>query len=216
MQKVIHIIAGGPQEYIPELSLFDHPNVVWIGVDYGVIYLLENNIIPTMAFGDFDSVTNQQWEMINKKAHQIKKYIPEKDETDMELALLWALKEEPSNIRILGATGGRADHYFANVMMLIRPECKKCNIEIIDKQNRISVFTPGKYSIDMIDHKKYVSFIPLSKEVNGITLEGFKYPLKNKHILMGSSLCISNELIQETGNFSFTSGILMMIRSQDL
>lgn len=215
MQKTIHLVAGGPNDYIPDLSLFDSENIIWVGIDYGVIYILENNIIPSIAFGDFDSISEDQWKKINKETYPIKKYIPEKDETDMELALLWALKQKPIKIRIFGATGGRADHYFANVMMLVRSDCLSNNIEIIDKQNIISVFSPGKYTIEKLNEKKYVSFVPLSSEVHGITLEGFKYPLFNKHILMGSSLCISNELIKETGTFSFTTGILMMIRSED-
>jgi thiamine pyrophosphokinase len=62
---------------------------------------------------------------------------------------------------------------------------------------------------------KYVSFIPISHEVHGITLEGFKYPLKNCHIHLGSTLCISNELINELGTFSFHDGIILMIRSRD-
>lgn len=100
-------------------------------------------------------------------------------------------------------------------MLLARPECIRWNIEIIDKQNSVSVFSPGEYTIENRSDKKYISFVPLSEKVNDITLRGFKYPLTNKQTFMGSSLCISNELIQETGHFSFTSGILMMIRSHD-
>ncbi|MGE6258705.1 thiamine diphosphokinase [Heyndrickxia sporothermodurans] len=215
MKKVIHIVAGGPKEHLPNLQTFHSPEVEWVGVDYGVIYLLNSNLIPSIAFGDFDSVTEQQWMHIIKETNKIKKFMPEKDETDMELALLWAIKQNPSVIRIFGATGGRADHYFANAMMLARKDSLIHKIEIIDDQNVISVHPPGKYLIEKITDKKYISFIPLSSEVSGITLEGFKYPLHNKHTLMGSSLCISNELIEETGTFSFTTGILMMIRSQD-
>jgi thiamine pyrophosphokinase len=46
-------------------------------------------------------------------------------------------------------------------------------------------------------------------------LEGFKYPLKNRHIFFGSTLCISNELIYDFGTYSFTNGILLVIRSCD-
>ncbi|QQZ11533.1 thiamine diphosphokinase [Heyndrickxia vini] len=208
-------MAGGPEELIPSLTSFNFPDIEWVGVDYGVIHLLNQKIIPSIAFGDFDSVTEYQLKEINQVTNEIKMFKPEKNETDLELALLWAIKQKPLKIRIFGATGGRADHFFANAMLLVRPECIGCNIEIIDKQNSIVVYLPGEYMIENRSDKKYISFVPLSEIVNDITLRGFKYPLMNKQTFMGSSLCISNELIQETGHFSFTSGILMMIRSHD-
>jgi thiamine pyrophosphokinase len=63
--------------------------------------------------------------------------------------------------------------------------------------------------------KKYVSFVPLTLNVKGLNLEGFKYPLKDRHITIGSTLCISNELIGDNGTFSFSEGILLVIRSND-
>ena len=63
--------------------------------------------------------------------------------------------------------------------------------------------------------KKYISFVPVSLNINGLTLEGFKYPLKDCHISIGSTLCISNELIRDYGTFSFSEGILIVVRSSD-
>ena len=39
--------------------------------------------------------------------------------------------------------------------------------------------------------------MPVTEIVEGITLLGFKYPLTNKKIEWGSTLCISNELVEE-------------------
>ncbi|WP_328286278.1 hypothetical protein [Peribacillus psychrosaccharolyticus] len=64
-------------------------------------------------------------------------------------------------------------------------------------------------------NKKYISLLPVMGNAEGISLDGFKYPLQNSYLPMGSTLCISNELISEIGNYSFTSGILLVIRSSD-
>lgn len=61
----------------------------------------------------------------------------------------------------------------------------------------------------------YISFLPLTQEVTGITLKGFKYPLENKDICIGTSLCISNELIEEEGRITFSEGVLMAVESHD-
>ncbi|WP_428908697.1 thiamine diphosphokinase [Niallia sp. Krafla_26] len=214
---IIHILAGGPIDLLPHLETYHNDQVIWVGVDRGVYTLLSKKIIPKMAFGDFDSVSEEELQEIEKKVERIVRHVPEKDETDMELALSWALNQEPEKIRIFGATGGRLDHMFGNIQLLIQAIQSKFfkDIEIIDRQNIIFVKKPGAYAIEKLDEKKYVSFIPISHEVRGLTLKGFKYPLTNRHIEVGSTLCISNEILNDFGTFSFSNGILMIIRSSD-
>ncbi|RLQ95786.1 thiamine diphosphokinase [Falsibacillus albus] len=213
----INILAGGPEQFIPPLEACDK-DTYWIGVDHGVYRLLSKGIHPHGAFGDFDSVSEEEWNSIqaaNLKQFQV--FTPEKDETDMELALNWAIEQKPSSINIFGATGGRLDHYMANAMLLSKEPFLSwpSPIEMIDRKNIISVHPAGEYSLEAINGMSYVSYIPITSEVKGITLKGFRYPLSNRHIFRGSTLCISNELIQNHGTFSFSEGILMMVRSRD-
>lgn len=215
-KKRINIVAGGPIQHIPNLTLMDDENTLWVGVDRGVYYLLKHNINPTIAIGDFDSVSAEEWKIIQQSVNELDIHQPEKDETDMELALIWATSQAPASIKIFGATGGRLDHFLANAFMLVKYQQPHSDpIEIIDLQNELAIFYPGKHQINWDKNKKYVSFIPLSMEVNSLSLSGFKYPLIDQNIDFTSSLCISNELIQKTGTFSFEKGILMMIRSND-
>src|SRR5690606_8934111 len=133
----INILAGGPIELLPDLSGFQSYNDVWVGVDKGVFTLLSKDIRPSMAFGDFDSVTIEEMELIEKSVKGINRFMPEKDETDMELAMNWALNEKPNRIRIFGATGGRIDHFLANIQLLLKPIQNKdyVHAEIIDQKN---------------------------------------------------------------------------------
>ncbi|WP_338469862.1 thiamine diphosphokinase [Niallia sp. XMNu-256] len=214
---IIHILAGGPVELLPDLSVFIKDEVTWIGVDRGVYTLLEHGIKPNIAFGDFDSISQEELQEVEKEVAQLYQFYPEKDETDMELALNWAIDQEPEKIRIFGATGGRLDHMFGNLQLLIGALKKdaKLDIEMIDQQNIIFVKAPGTYKVGKSNDKKYISFIPITSEVNGLTLKGFKYPLNDRHIPLGSTLCISNEILMDNGTFSFSDGILMIVRSTD-
>ncbi|MFF2445891.1 thiamine diphosphokinase [Neobacillus sp. NPDC058068] len=214
---IINILAGGPEELLPELTDYAGENTVWVGVDRGVFHLLNRKIVPEIAFGDFDSVSPEELEFIEKHVSNMKRYKPEKDETDMELALNWALAQEPTIIRMFGATGGRLDHLFANVHLLLNPlkEKNPATVYLIDRHNIAFLKGPGSYTIEKMKTKKYISFVPLTLDVSGITLEGFKFPLINRHISLGSTLCISNELISDYGTFSFSEGILIVIRSHD-
>ncbi|WP_201713756.1 thiamine diphosphokinase [Rossellomorea arthrocnemi] len=213
----INIVAGGPGRYIPELDAYCDKEVKWIGVDRGVYTLLEQRIEPHTAFGDFDSVNKEEWEVIQEKVQEVRRFQPEKDETDLELALNWATAQRPDKITIFGATGGRLDHFLGNLQLLMTPKLleTKIEVEIIDIQNRLYLVQPGEHLLKKIAELQYVSFVPVTESVEGITLTGFKYPLKNRNISRGSTLCISNELIQSSGTFSFSNGILMVIRSKD-
>ncbi|RDI47502.1 thiamine diphosphokinase [Falsibacillus pallidus] len=216
MNNRIYVLAGGPKGLIPDLDPIK--SEVWVGVDHGVYRLLEAGITPAAAFGDFDSVSDEEWQLINSsKLNEMHTFKPEKDESDMELALGWAIEQKPSRLSIYGATGGRLDHFMANAMILASDPFLQYpgTIEIVDCQNIITVHPSGTYSIEKLQDKKYISYVPLSAEVKDLTLKGFKYPLENKKVCMGSSLCISNELEENTGTFSFSEGILMMVRSQD-
>ncbi|MEH7441000.1 thiamine diphosphokinase [Bacillus sp. JJ1122] len=213
----INLVAGGPLNLIPDLLAFDGRDVEWVGIDRGVFYLLNAGIKPSMAFGDFDSVSEEEMAKIEMEVEHLKKFKPEKDETDMELALNWAIAQNPDSIMIFGATGGRLDHLMANVQLLTKPLNKEIDIqtEIIDKNNILFIKKPGTYNVEMITDFKYISFLPVTPEILGMTLENFKYPLNDCHIPMGSTLCISNELIRGHGTFSFSEGILLVVRSRD-
>jgi thiamine pyrophosphokinase len=213
----INLVAGGPRYMIPDFHHYEEENVVWIGIDRGVFYLLEAGLNPAAAFGDFDSVSEGEMENIEKTVADLKKFKPEKDETDMELALNWALDQHPESITIFGATGGRLDHLMANIQLLVRPLDLDAfvHIQIIDTQNILYVKKPGCYTINPNDDFRYISFLPITPSVSGLSLENFKYPLIDCHIPLGSTLCISNELIRGHGTFSFSEGILLVVRSKD-
>jgi thiamine pyrophosphokinase len=214
---IINILGGGPVNLLPDLMKYNEEGSIWVGVDRGVHTLLKNGLTPEIAFGDFDSVSEAELTEIEKQVKQLKRFQPEKDETDMELAMNWAIEQNPAAIRLFGASGGRLDHLFANVQLLIRPVAAgiETEIELIDRQNIVFVKSPGSYQLKKNPSHPFISFIPVTLHVEKITLQGFKYPLTDRHISIGSTLCISNELLSDYGTFSFSEGILIVVRSID-
>lgn len=66
--KTINIVAGVSAELIPDLSEYTDRDTMWVGVDKGTVALLEAGIIPQEAFGDFDSITEEELMQIQKAA----------------------------------------------------------------------------------------------------------------------------------------------------
>lgn len=188
-----------------------------IAVDGGLLALHKLHLKPTAIVGDFDTVDKDLLEQYKNSGEAIywEFHNPEKDETDTELALNTAMNLGCTSLVLLGATGGRMDHSIGNIHLLYF--CLKRNVSaaIVDEKNRITVLTEGRTFIACEMWGKYVSFLPLSSEVKGITLTGFKYPLTQKDISIGTSLCISNEILNERGTIMFDSGLLLCIESHD-
>ncbi|WP_096435454.1 thiamine diphosphokinase [Alteribacter populi] len=210
------ILAGGPRSLLPSLEKIkqEHPDALWIGVDRGVYDLVQHHIIPHQAFGDFDSLTETELDWINEQSISLSVYPEEKDETDMELALNWVLNQDPRHIYLYGATGGRLDHLFANVQLLLKGIKQKVPITMVDCFNRVQLREPGSYTVTG-SPLSYYSFIPFTPKVEEITIEGFKYELHNDTLWQGTSLSVSNRLVQKSGKVSFTTGLLLFFESMD-
>ncbi len=211
----IAIVGGGPLANIPTLKSYVSEIDIWIGADEGASYIVNEDLPLHTAIGDFDSVTEDELQQLSVKAGDIKVFPKEKDETDLELAIRHAIKLRPSIILFFGVTGGRIDHTLINIQLLYSLIKKGVRTKIIDTLNVIELYEPGDYKVNHSSTYPYISFIPMSETVKGISLRGFYYPLEDKTVQWGETLCLSNKLLLENGNFSFDDGILILIKSRD-
>ena len=86
---------------------------------------------------------------------------------------------------------------------------------LVDPTNRIRL-VDRQLTIKKADQfGNYVSFLPLTTQAEGVTLEGFKYPLSGYCMTSDNSLGVSNEITGETAKITVREGILIMIESKD-
>ena len=186
-----------------------------IAVDKGLESIYNKNVHPDYIVGDFDSVNKNIIDFYKKQGIEIQKYNPEKDYTDTELGIECALTLKPDAIRIIGGIGTRIDHTLANIHILTKCLEKNIKCDIVDSHNRIYLIDKfAKIDRNKV-YGKFISIIPLTSEVTGITLRGFKYPLTNYNLSFGKSLGISNELVQETASITINKGVLIVVESKD-
>ncbi|QGH36989.1 thiamine diphosphokinase [Gracilibacillus salitolerans] len=210
----IGIVAGGPENALASLISYRKDIDIWIGADLGAFYLLKNQLPIHIAIGDFDSIDKDKKELIQQEADIFREFPMEKNETDLELAVEAALSYHPASIFLFGVTAGRLDHELANIQLLYRLLEKNVRAKIIDHKNILSIYKPGQHKVTA-KNTELISFIPLTPSVEGLTLQGFYYPLENYTVTWGSTRCISNQLINEQGTFLFNDGILIMIKSTE-
>jgi len=169
-----------------KLNNDDLKNSYIIGVDKGALYCLHNNIKMDLAVGDFDSVSKEEFEIINNNSKKIIKLNCIKDTSDTNSAIKLVIDYD--EIHILGGIKGkRIEHLFSNIIDLINYP----NLSLRDEDSLIEVIRDNNYKIK--NGYKFISLFALEDSI--ISLNGFKYNL-NKYLLKpNDSLCLSNEII---------------------
>lgn len=211
------IVAGGEINlaFLENYYLSKKPDII-IAVDNGLDALNKLNIFPNHIVGDLDSVNQSLIKSYkNNPKINIHQYQPEKDYTDTDIALKLAISLRSSHIALIGALGKRMDHALANIHILLVALNANIPCELLDDNNRIYLVN-STHTIEKLNiYGKYISLIPLTSSVEGLTLTGFKYPLDNYSLTIGKSLGISNEIIDDTATIFLKKGILIVIESRD-
>lgn len=169
-----------------------------ICADGGLRHLDGLKISADLAIGDFDS---------SKVRDDIRciTYPRDKDFSDGEIALDYAMEKGFDEIVLIGMTGSRLDHTLTNILLTARDN----NISIIDDKNEI-------YSVSSklaLNEKKgrTVSIIPIFGNLTGVTLKGFKYEINNDILFFGSSRGNSNVITDDECEITVKEGIGIVI-----
>ncbi|HCM89600.1 MULTISPECIES: thiamine diphosphokinase [Vagococcus] len=216
MIKDVVIIGGGDPSSWPDLSFYHKDTTKWIGVDRGTLYGLEVGFAIEAAVGDFDSLSEDEWLWLNNQLSDIERCPAEKDDTDMQLGVLKAIESYPeASYTLIGATGGRLDHYLSNLWLPLQERFMPYfeRIQILDNQNQVTYFKAGSHEIIKEADKKYLAYVCLVP-VTKLSLYDAKYTLEQVDFDYPVSLS-SNEFVGETSHFSFESGLMCVIQSKD-
>ena len=109
MSRVCCIVGAGDMSD----TKLNIPNGAFIiAADAGYNALANAGIAPNLIVGDFDSLGKVP------SVGEIVMHEPEKDDTDMLLAVREALSRDAEHIVIFGGMGGRPDHEYANLQTL--------------------------------------------------------------------------------------------------
>lgn len=205
------IIAGGQKPNKELLESEVKKSDVLIAADKGVETFIINGMKPDYALGDFDSIDEEFKKYL--KDLNVEKFNPEKNSTDTEIAFEKAVDLGATEIVLLGVTGTRVDHVLANFGLLRCALEKGIETYIIDNNNKIMLKNKScKLKNDFGD---FISFQAFGNPVNNFSIKSSKYPLYNHKLLIGDSLCVSNEFIDEYMEISFDEGEVLVIYSRD-
>lgn len=179
----------------------------------GTRYAFKFGLTPHVIIGDHDSLTPKLDKEL--KGHPIAwiRYPQDKDQTDSELAIDYAVNKGFKEILIFGAFGGSLiDHTYANLLLASHPKYKKVNIAFIHGNQEIFIVKKER----VIKGKKgnLLSLIPLKGNCLGVVTQGLKWQLKDSVLYYGSTLGISNILTSRQAEIKIRKGILLVVHTR--
>lgn len=210
------ILIGSGNYFASEKFLIEKEDAdILIAVDGGMDYYLELNIKPDVLIGDLDSISKDGIKKLEKENNKIiiKKHPIEKDSTDMELALDYLIHNNCTEVVIFGGTGLRLDHTLGNIYLLNKLVEKNIRGKIIDRNNTITIIE-DYYEVNK-ELGKYVTIIPITEKGAIVSLKGFKYDLDKYNMRFGSTIGISNKLVQDPGYIKVDDGKIILFVSKD-
>lgn len=189
-------------------------NAYIIGVDRGLNALHRLDIKPDLIIGDFDSADDGIRAIYAGSPDAIV-LSPHKDLTDTHAAVREALKLNPACITLVGATGTRIDHMLGNLALLKLCMDKGVEAVLVDKNNRIRMIDRQLRLKRNEQYGRYVSCIPFTRQVTGLSLTGFEYNLYHATIIKEDTIGISNEIREEEGLITLEDGCLIVLETSD-
>ena len=217
MNKTAIIVSGGTIDQDFALKQVEQLKAeIIIGVDRGLEFLYQNQIMPTHIVGDFDSVEPEIVEYYrNETKVPIRQFDPVKDASDTEIAIRLAIELGVNRLWLLGATGTRLDHVLANIQTLKVAHDAGVKAYILDAHNRISLIAKECTLRKEEQYGEYFSVFPLGGEVPCFTIKGAKYPLENHTLMPYDSLCVSNQIKEKEVEITFPEGIVVLMETRE-
>jgi thiamine pyrophosphokinase len=199
------VVAAGANSLPTDLT-----DAYVIAADSGADAATHLNLLLSEVVGDLDSIRPETLSQLETAGVNIERHSPEKDQTDLELALAAAHRRDPKRIIVLATTEGRLDHLYAILLAITAAARKDVIVDadlgtaqahtIVDRRTLHG--TPGQL----------ISLYAIGEDATGITTTGLRYPLTNATLSGASPLGTSNEFTDHQAEITVAQGRLLAVR----
>ncbi len=176
-----------------------------IAADGGYDALARRGYQPDILIGDLDSIKSEIPEDLRKLT-----YPKEKDETDMFLSYEAGVKLGYTEFVMIGGTGGRLDHTYANLSLLLFAKERGHNVTAIDEGGMIFCIKNEGISLAGKDGSR-LSVFAFGGSAEGVTIRGTKYEAENVTLTTAFPLGVSNEFTNIPAHISVVDGALLIM-----
>jgi thiamine pyrophosphokinase len=217
MKKAV-IFCNGKKEQILLSPLLNkkipYEKSLMICADGGIRHAFSAFLVPHFVIGDLDSLSQKDREKIEKKKIKVITYPTDKDFTDSELALNFAIKKGCKKVFLLKTFGDRIDHFLSNLFLFEKFASLGIEIEVLQKNQHLFFLTEKKSSLKISGGKgDLISLLPLRGDCLSVKTIGLTYPLNEETLFYGSSRGVSNVFINTKAEIQLKKGSLLVVHT---
>ena len=183
-----------------------------IAVDGGLKHLEKLKLNPDLLIGDLDSVDPRYLQNLEKSSAEVLRFDPQKDDTDLALALREAIKRGYRHIVIAFGLGGRVDHLLASLGLLEVAKAESIVLSFDDGTTRVFLFDDEiKLDTELQD---LISLIPWRGDALVHETQNLAYALRDEWLPFGTTRGVSNVALAEEIRVSLSKGELLIIHTR--
>jgi thiamine pyrophosphokinase len=202
------VFAGGDR---PEPDALDGvpDDALVVAADSGLHHAQALGRHVDVVVGDFDSVDPAALAAAERAGATVERHNPDKDATDLELALTAARDRGCTHLVVVGGIGGRLDHSLANALLLAAPALATVTVEARMGAGTAHVVRDS-IELDGLPGD-LVTLLPVGGPARGVTTEHLRFPLRGESLEPGSTRGVSNELVTSPAHVALDDGVLLVI-----
>jgi len=187
-----------------------------VAADGGTLALERWNFVPHAIVGDLDSLGVDRATEYAGQGVTVVPYSPEKDESDLELAIAYATTAKADDIVLLGILGGaRFDHEIANTLLIAADEYRGRRLRAVRGDVTVRAFHGGETLELGGVAGDLVTLLAVRGDAEGIRTHGLKYPLAGETLYFGAARGLSNVVVSAGATVSCDRGVLLVIETAD-
>jgi thiamine pyrophosphokinase len=195
-----------------QARLNDLPEASVVAADGGSRHAETLGLRLDAVVGDLDSLGGDALARLRGQGVTVERSPAAKDETDFELALLYATQQGARRIVVVGALGGRLDMALANIQLLAHPALEPIRVELWNgRQTAWIIRPPGDEMAGGLGDT--LSLIPLGGAAVGVTTHRLAYPLNDETLPIGPARGVSNVFEADSARVDLSAGLLLAVHT---
>jgi thiamine pyrophosphokinase len=203
------VLLGGNTADVGSLGVLP-TNTVVVAADSGVELARQLGLDVHAVVGDMDSISPTALAALDALGTEIVRHPIDKNESDAELALRYAIARGAQRVVLVGGGGGRLDHQLALFAVMFINELRGVHVEARLAGSRAYAVHDGA-TVDIECTKgDVIGLLPFGGDAHGVTTSGLQWALSDESLIVTASRGISNRAIATHVTIAVTKGRLIV------
>ena len=206
------VVAHGDVDPHDRAQLQDAQLVV--AANGGALALEKWGVVPHAIVGDLDSLDLARAQEYAARGVTVVPFSPEKDESDLELAIAYAVEAKADDILLLGIFGGeRFDHELANTLLLAGESYRGRGLRAVRGQVAVRALRGGERLELAGAIGDGVTLLAVGGDAEGVRTQGLRYALAFETLRFGAARGLSNVVMSQPASVACDRGALLVIET---